>query len=127
MTEYKNYKSRETSEHDEQVALFQWIFMQLNKYPELNNIFAIPNGGHRHKLTAIKLKKEGVRAGVLDIFLAYPKGKYHGLFLEMKVKNNRLQDNQKEWINRLEPAGYKCVVCWSWLDAKQAILEYLEG
>jgi hypothetical protein len=86
------------SEHLEQVKLFNWRNLNLDKYPQLKNMFAIPNGGHRFIGVAKKLKSEGVQAGVLDVFLAHPvkniqiifKG-YSGLFIEMKFgKNNEL-------------------------------------
>ena len=40
------------SEHDEQVAVVEWC--DLNGIP----VFAIPNGGMRHKRTAARLKAE---------------------------------------------------------------------
>ena len=33
------------SEHDDQCALFQWADMMAQQYPELDLMFAIPNGG----------------------------------------------------------------------------------
>ena len=46
------------------------------RHPQLALIFAIPNGGKRHIGTARKLKAEGVRSGVPDIFLACPRMPY---------------------------------------------------
>jgi hypothetical protein len=119
-------------EHTEQVALVNWARANEGKYPELRNLFAIPNGGHRHLSVAKKLKAEGVRKGVLDIFLAHPvkniqiifKG-YSGLFIEMKFGKNKLTKEQKEWIERLTQAGYKCSVCYSFEEARDKILNYL--
>ena len=54
------------SEHDEQVLIFKWARLSEGRWPELALLFAIPNGGHRHKAVAAKLKAEGVRAGVPD-------------------------------------------------------------
>ena len=36
------------SEHDEQVALFDWANLQANRDPALRLLFAVPNGGKRH-------------------------------------------------------------------------------
>jgi len=44
--------------------------------------FAVPNGGLRNKLTAIKLKREGVMAGVSDIIVLHNKKTY---FVEVKA------------------------------------------
>ncbi len=115
------------SEHEEQVNLFAWAKYMENQIPELKSIFHIPNGGHRHKAVAAKMKAEGVKAGVPDIFLACPRDGYHGLFIEMKAGKNRTTKNQNEWIQRLLGAGYMVVVCYGWEAAKQEILDYLQN
>lgn len=113
-------------EAQEQAIVIQWCKMQEKKYPQLFNIFAIPNGGYRNKVEARNLKMQGVKAGVLDLFLSYPSKKYHGLYIEMKYGKNKLTNNQKEWIFRLEQADYKCSVCYSSQEAIQEIKNYLE-
>jgi hypothetical protein len=112
-------------EHLEQAQLMAWAESQIHVYPQLANLFAIPNGGHRHPGVALKLKAEGVRSGVLDLFLGWPSGSYHGLFIEMKIKPNKPSNNQKEWIERLNKAGYCCCVAYSFEEAKEDILNYL--
>ncbi len=114
-------------EHQEQAALFEWVALQTKRWPELENIFAIPNGGYRHKTVAAKLQAEGVRAGVPDIFLAVSRAQWHGLFIEMKAGRNRPTPAQQEWIARLNRAGYAAVVCYGWLAARQIIEEYLKA
>ena len=57
--------------------------------------FAVPNGGKRHVHTAIKLKAEGVRAGVPDLVFILPGGRFAGL--ELKAENGRLSDAQKQF------------------------------
>ena len=114
------------SEHLEQVKLFNWAELSEKKYPQLRNMFAIANGGHRHLFVAKKLKSEGVRKGVLDIFLGHPTEKYSGLFIEMKFGRNKLTKEQKEWTERLTQAGYKCSLCYSFEEARDEILNYLK-
>ena len=80
------------SEHDEQSAIFEWAALMQGAYPELGLLFAIPNGGKRDKATAGKLKAEGVKAGVPDMCLPVSNGKYHGLFIELKVGENNPTD-----------------------------------
>lgn len=125
MIERKQHRAKNTTEHVEQTALFQWAFYNSRKHPELNNLYAIPNGAYVHIKTAKKLQQEGLKAGVPDIFLAVPKGGYHGLYVEMKVAYNKPRIEQIDWINRLTKSGYVCAVCWSYEDAKEVILEYL--
>ena len=113
------------TEHQEQVVFFQWI----SYHPTIRDLtFAIPNGGSRHKLEAVNLKAEGVRAGVPDIFIALPMGKFHGLFIEMKrQKGGVLSDVQKGWIERLAEQGYVARVCKGFFEAKETVERYLLG
>lgn len=37
------------TEAQEQMTLFSWAAMQSGKYPELNLLYHVPNGGSRHK------------------------------------------------------------------------------
>ena len=107
-------------EHQAQVACVNWFRMQ---YPE-KLIHAIPNGGARNIIVARKLKAEGVVSGVPDLFIPEPSKGYHGLFIEMKVKGGRLQETQKDMIDKLESRGYKCHVCWSVDDFMKVVNEY---
>lgn len=109
------------TEHSHQVALFCWANQQVNAWranthrpgcatdnalaDQLSLMFAIPNGGLRHKATAGNLKAEGVKAGVPDIMLpvpqrittskGYPVAGYEqaaqvcGLFIEMKKPSEK--------------------------------------
>lgn len=80
------------------------------QYPKLTNrLFAIPNGGSRNIIEAVRLKREGVLAGVCDIFLTVPKKGFSGLFCEVKTKQGRLSQNQIEFIKEHEN-DYKCVI-----------------
>ena len=55
------------SEHVEQVRLFAWAKYACSTLPKLSLLYAIPNGGARHKAVAAKLRAEGVKPGVPDI------------------------------------------------------------
>jgi len=114
------------SEHSDQVALFAKAKWEERNHPELKNMFAIPNGGARHKAVASKLKREGVKAGVPDIFLAHPKGSYAGLWIEMKYGKNKTIPKQREWLRALSDSGYQTEVCYGVDEAWQVILDYLE-
>lgn len=72
------------TEAQEQMTLFSWAAMQSGKYPELNLLYHVPNGGSRHKAEAGRLRAEGVKAGVPDLCLPVARGQYHGLYIELK-------------------------------------------
>lgn len=114
-------------EHQHQAALFEWAKINEKKYPALVLMFAIPNGGHRHIAVAKKLKAEGVKAGVPDIFLPCPTKKCHGLFIEIKAPKGVVSLSQKQWILGLVSQGYLAQVCYGWEDARDVIVDYLNG
>ncbi len=115
------------SEAQEQTALFEWAdqCVRFGVHPELKMMYAIPNGGSRNKIEAVHLKQQGVKAGVPDLCLAVPKGKYHGLYVEMKIGHNKPTDKQNEWLANLSHYGYAIKVCYSYSAAKTAIEHYL--
>lgn len=118
------------SESQEQQALVKW----LNFHPKLKDHFLhIPNEGLRSKQTGSRLKREGMRAGVLDFLIYYPTTHYHGLWLEMK-RAKRYSDSERKtpsWLAQLkfaeqvENVGYKAFFCYGWEDAKRVIEDYL--
>lgn len=114
------------SEHDEQVALFQWAEFRKGVLPHIERMFAVPNGGHRHKATAAKMKAEGVKPGVPDVMLPVARGGYCGLFIEMKFGRNKPTKKQADWLDYLATAGYCTAVCWDVNDAIETIEDYYE-
>lgn len=121
------WKKTTMSEHQEQAALFKWAAMNRRTFPELELMFAIPNGGWRHKITAAKLKAEGVKPGVPDIFLPVPRLPYHGLFIEMKARTRTATARQNEWHIALRKAMFDVVVSHGWEQAVSEIMDYLSS
>ncbi|NJB67519.1 hypothetical protein GGQ74_001159 [Desulfobaculum xiamenense] len=115
------------SEHEEQVALFAWARSMESAMPELALLYAIPNGGHRHRGVAVKLKAEGVRAGVPDVHLPVARGAHHGLWIEMKVGRNTLTARQEAIVVRLRAEGHRVEVCHGARQAIAALVDYLGG
>lgn len=116
-------------EHEEQVNLMQWWSLQCRRFGVAEQcLFAIPNGGQRNIITAKRMKDEGVRSGIPDLFLAVPRGKFHGLFIEMKKpKGGVVSDNQKACMEILSTNGYYVAVCHGFIEAKTAITSYLDS
>lgn len=115
-------------EAQEQIALIKWwnVYSQVQHIHE-KCLFAIPNGGSRNAIEAKHLKAEGVRAGIPDLMLAWPCGKFHGLFIEMKrIKRGRISKEQKEMLEVFNNIGYKTIVCFGFEAAKKAIEDYLK-
>ena len=116
------------TEDTEQAHIFAWAAWASGKYPELDLMHHIPNGGKRSKSEAARFKAQGVKAGVPDIFLPCARGGYHGLYIELKrTKGGKLSAVQKEWIDALRGQDYKVIVCYGFDEAREVIISYLEG
>ena len=118
--------SSRSYEAQEQKTLFEWAGYAIGKYPELRLLYHIPNGGSRNPIEAHNLKLQGVKAGVPDICLPIPKGIYSALYVELKRrKGGKVSEAQREWLDALNRAGCKAVVCNGFDEARQTILDYL--
>ena len=114
-------------EGQEQAALIKELELRLPAVAAL--IYHVPNGGHRHKLVAIKLKGQGVKAGVPDLVLPMARGGYFGLYLEFKAtapNDAAVSASQHAWIRRLNDQGYLAIVCRGHFDAMEQIRAYLK-
>ena len=76
--------AKPNTEHAHQCALFCWAAGQIEIYPCLRWMYAIPNGGDRNPIVAARLKAEGVKSGVSDICLPFARQGYHGFYIELK-------------------------------------------
>lgn len=121
-----NMKYAMRSEDTEQINVVSWANWNVNRYPELKWLHHVPNGGSRNKQEAVKLKQMGVKAGVSDLCLPYPKGLYCGLYIEMKFGDNRQQETQKEFLADMAAAGHFVATCYSAEEAIKVIEEYLK-
>lgn len=125
------------TEHAHQTALLIWASLPETRqaYPELGLLYAIPNGGTRDRITAGRLRAEGVKSGVPDLCLPVARHGVHGLYIELKRPHNSsvlegksagvLSDNQKTWIANLRIQGYGALPCWGWEQARDVLIQYL--
>ena len=93
-------------------------------------LFHIPNGGKRNQKEAVRLKSEGVKAGVSDLMLAVPLNGYCGLWIEMKKANGKPSDlspDQAEWLELMSEQGYATCVAFGANQAINFIESYLTG
>lgn len=120
-------RKRGEPEHEQQCALIKWRDDQvkLGRMLELDLLFAIPNGGKRGKGTAGKLRAEGVKAGVSDLFLPVARRGFHGLFIEMKAENGKTTPLQEAFLLDIDEQGYMTAVCYSANDAILILENYL--
>ena len=125
-------KSRDL-EHKEQCEFFKWCRLQENIYPQLKWIFAIPNQGKRNPTIGARFKREGMKAGVSDVFVPVPVYGFRdrfsytgGLFIEFKYGKNGLTDAQKDFQGEMARRDYAVAVVYSAEEAIELVKNYLQ-
>jgi hypothetical protein len=112
-----------TIESDTQQGCVKWFRLA---YPKLSKLlFSVPNGGFRNIMTAKRMVAEGVVAGVSDLILFYPSKGKHALCIEMKTKQGKQSEKQKQWQIAVENFGYKYIICHSFDEFKAEIQKYI--
>ena len=103
---HDNEEARIQSEFFSKVPLF---------FPNLPDrlLFAVPNGGSRHKIEAANMKRQGVKKG------------YASLCLEFKTSTGKQSAEQKEYQRQVEMAGSKYVIVRSVEQAIRVMQQYL--
>ena len=120
-TKSNNLKS---SEAQEQVLFFDYLKL----HPRLYAVsYHIPNEGKRSPVQGHRLRKQGLKAGVPDVFIGIACGGYHGLFIEFKYGRNKLTVLQQEVIKSLQIEGYAVALCYSAKEAAEDLNNYLDG
>ena len=116
----KNFDKYEGLEDNFQIS----IAILLNSY---NVLWChVANERKTSVLAGAKLNRKGVLPGVCDCLIFEPRGNYHGLFIELKVKGGKLSDYQKTFIAKANERNYKAVVCWSIDEVEDTLKEYLK-
>jgi len=110
-------------EDQSQMACVRWFSLQ---YPNIL-LHHSPNGGSRHLLEGAKFKKMGTVAGFSDIFIMKPARGFHGLFVELKVKPNKLTDKQEEFLQKAKAERYATAVCYSFEEFVKVVTQYLKN
>ncbi len=120
MTRIVKVKEAPPTEAHEQTVFVTWLKKQGFW------VSASANGGSRHLLEAMKMKRMGVSSGFPDIFVPLPTPKFHGFFIEMKrLKGGKVSEPQLEWLKHLRDIGYYAEVAYGATDAKEKFVFYL--
>ena len=117
--------AKHLSEAQHQAYVIKWSQQPSirSHWPELALLYHIPNGGTRDSVEAKHLKQQGVKAGVPDLCLPTPRGRYHALYIEMKTETGHTSAEQEWWGEKLQAHGYAWKVCHGW-EAAVAVLQW---
>lgn len=115
------------SEAKHQQAVFKWAAQPSvrSNWPELALLHHIKNETTEGARQVAVDKAMGVKRGVPDLCLPVARGRYHGLYIEMKNEDGRTSDAQNWWGEKLDEQGYFWEVCHGWKSATKVLEWYL--
>lgn len=87
--------------------------------------FAVPNGFQSNRHNAIMMKREGLLAGVPDVFCLLNNGKW--AIIEFKTETGVVGPHQKEVIEKLQEGKQDVKVCRSTREAVLFVKEVLNA
>ena len=117
-----------------QQAVCRWLSIQHPKVIYMSDTIANMKLTPQAQLRNKSIQKAGFHCP--DLILFEPRGKWHGLFIELKIKspykkdgsllkNEHLQ-NQSDSMYLLRERGYYCVFGWEFDQITEIINQYLE-
>lgn len=109
-------------EHNFQKAIAKYLDLRLDKCQWAH----IPNEGKRTPKTGAHLKKQGMKAGILDNFIFLPRQGKNGFAFELKVGKNKPPQLQQEWIESLNNMNWQAGWYNDIDDCIKAIDDYLK-
>lgn len=115
------------SESAEQKAVIRWWTIASAAWNiDERLLMACPAQAARSPRGGARIKAEGYRAGTPDLFLAVPRGQWHGLFVEMKrADGGEVSENQREMLFQVSSRGYQTAIAHGAAPARKIIAEYL--
>jgi len=117
---------RNSVESQTQIAYFVILALAESKYPQLKWVHASMNGASASsKAAAAQRKRQGQKAGVADIFIPVARRGYHGCWIELKIKPNKLSESQIAFLAEMKANGYDTHTAWSLADLLAITEQYL--
>lgn len=120
----KSPPRRKRDEQNLQIMVIQYLRVRY-----ATALFTIsPQGMKLPMMVAVNLKRMGYRRGTPDIMIFSPRGKYHGLFIELKkdVKQKPTKE-QMDFILEARKIDYYACVCGDFISARETIDNYMRG
>ena len=110
-----------------QINVIKWSHQPSirSKWPELALLYHIKNETTEGKEHVAVDRSMGVKKGVPDLCLPVPRGKYHGLYVELKNETGRTSEAQEWWGEKLLEQGYMWEVCHGWQSAVRVLEWYM--
>ena len=114
------------SEDYTQTAFMDFVRVRVEPLlPEAKWVHHVPNGGKRTTKEGAKLKRQGVKKGVGDIFFPYysTEGK-SGVYIEFKQLGNYQSESQREFEKYIVNQNYVYKIALTPLEAVSILQDY---
>lgn len=109
----------------ELIKFFDWIRWHTNQDPRLSIIHHVANERKTGWRSGKFLKQKGIKSGVPDICCPIPNKLYHGLYIELKIKPNKLSETQEKFCKAVYELGYCVRLAYSGDEAIEILKSYL--
>ena len=106
-------------ESDIQIEVVDWFKSKQSEYRF--RIFSVPNEGQRKVWFLNKLVRMGLKSGVPDLILEFPKGRM--VYLEIKAEKGKLSETQQNWLKVSNVFHTPHYVLYGSVDANLSLLE----
>lgn len=100
-------------EDDELIKFFDWVAWKRDSDIRYDAIIHVANERKATVGQHNKLKRKGVKPGVFDVLCFSPTERYRGLAVELKIKPNKLTENQIKFGQMLFGFGWCVKIAWS--------------
>lgn len=121
--------ARKGDEFSNQCAVFCQAAIDAHNHPELYGdlrwLHCIRNHGTDDIVKGSMANAEGRKAGVSDMSLPVKRGRYSGLYMELKVGENKLSEKQMEFIEFVKAQGFAAYEVRGWQQAVDCYRWYL--
>lgn len=105
-----------------QITLVQWFKMA---YPGRLISSSSHAGLKMDGRSGALAKKLGYHAGWPDLTIPYPRGGFHGMYLELKTHEGKVSEHQEETLRLLRGIGYNAIVARGFDEAVRAVNRYM--
>ena len=106
-------------ESDIQIEVVEWLKSKQSEYRM--RFFSIPNEGQRKVWFLNKLVRMGLKSGVPDLVIEFPKGRM--VYLEIKTEKGKLSETQQNYLKVSNLFHTPHYVLYGSVESNKSLLE----
>lgn len=111
-----------------QIICVEWFRLQYTgkMIYHIANSVAFVKGANKGAFFGMlrRLKNLGLKKGMPDLCIPYAAGKYHGMYIEMKIPGEDARPEQIDIHDELKRNGYMVEICQTFDEFAESVNEY---